>query len=142
MNDASKSAERIGSAFRWNFGGWFGSAAGSMAWMFGPLWDYWKADEAAGMAIMLLVIIAFASGAIGAWLIRDRLSPYIAIQGMALSLAAAGLAAMGLSQVKPMAMELARWLPLIPLMAAGLFVRFWLMERSASKASRGASYDL
>ena len=142
MNDASKSAERSVSAFRWSFGGWFGSAAGSMAWMFGPLWDYWKAENVAGMAVMLLVIVAFASGAIGAWLIRDRLCPYVAVQGMVLGLAVTGLVAMGLSQAQPMAVEIARWLPVIPLMAAGLFFRFWLMERSASKTSRGASCDL
>ena len=73
---------------------------------------------------------------------RDTLSAYVAVQGMVLGLGAAGLVAMGLSQARPMAVELARWLPIIPLMAAGLFVRFWLMERSAAKASRDASYDL
>jgi hypothetical protein len=54
----------------------------------------------------------------------------------------AGPVAMGLSQARPMAMEPARWLPVIPLMAAGLFVRFWLMERAAPEASRSAIYDL
>jgi hypothetical protein len=44
---------------------------------------------------------------------------------------------MELAQARPMPVGLARWLPVIPLMAAGLFVRFWLMVRSASKASQG-----
>jgi hypothetical protein len=49
---------------------------------------------------------------------------------------------MELTQVRPVPVELARWLPLIPLVAAGLFVRFWLMERCASKVSRRVSYEL
>jgi hypothetical protein len=43
---------------------------------------------------------------------------------------------MALALARPMPVEPARWLPIVRLMAAGLSVRFWLMERSAPKVSR------
>ena len=80
--------------------------------------------------------------AVMSWMRRDTLTAYVALQSTVVGLGLAGLVALELAQVRPVPVEVARWLPLIPLMAAGLFVRFWLMERSASKASRPASYEL
>jgi hypothetical protein len=134
--------ERHLAAFRWNFGGWFGSNAGSMAWMVWPFWSYCEADDLAGAGAMLALIVAFGLAAVWAWTRRDTLSAYLALQSMVVGIGLAGLVAMALAQVRPMPVEVARWLPLIPLMAAGLFVRFWLMERSASKASHEPSCDL
>jgi hypothetical protein len=141
MIDASEGGNRSDSAFRWNFGGWFGSNAGSMAWMVWPLWSYCEAGDVVGAGAMLTLIVAFAFAAVLSWMRRDRLSAYVALQSTVVGLGLAGLVAMELAQVRPMPVELSRWLPIIPLMAAGLFVRFWLMERSAAKASGAASYD-
>jgi hypothetical protein len=134
--------ERTASAFRWNFGGWFGSNAGGMAWMVWPLWSYYEAGDLVGTGAMLTLIVAFALAAVVSWMRRGTLSAYVGLQSTVVGIGLAGLVAMGLARVRPMPVEIARWLPVIPLMAAGLFVRFWLMERAASKASRGASSDL
>ncbi len=141
MNDASKTAEERNSAFRWNFGGWFGSNAGGMAWMIWPLWSYCEARDLVGARAMVALIVAFGFAAVWSWMRRDTVSAYVALQSTLVGLGMAGLVAMELAQVRPMPVELTRWLPTIPLIAAGLFVRFWLMERSASKASQGASCD-
>ena len=142
MNDAFQTVERNSSAFRWNFGGWFGSNAGGMAWMVWPLWSYCEAGDLVGAGAMLSMIVAFGFAAVWSWMRRDTLSAYVALQSTVVGLGMAGLVAMALAQVRPMPVEITRWLPIIPLMTAGLFVRFWLMERSASKVSRGASYDV
>ena len=70
------------------------------------------------------------------------MSRHVALQSTVVGIDLAGLVAMELTQVRPVPVEVARWLPLIPLVAAGLFVRFWLMERCASKASRRVGYEL
>ena len=91
---------------------------------------------------MLTLIVAFAFAAVITWMRRDTLSAYVALQSTVVGIGLAALVVMELAQVRPMPVEIARWVPVIPLMAAGLFVRFWLMERSASKASREASCDV
>ena len=63
-------------------------------------------------------------------------------QSSVVGLGLAGLVAMEMALSRPMPVEPARWLPVVRLMAAGLSVRFWLMERSAPKASRNPSYEL
>ena len=138
----SNAAELNGTAFRWNFGGWFGSAVGGMACMAGLFWSYYQAGDRVGAGAMLTLMVAFAFAAVITWMRRDTISAYVALQSTVVGTGLAGLVAMGLAQVRPMPVEMARWLPVIPLMAAGLFIRFWLMERSASKASREASCDL
>jgi hypothetical protein len=138
----SNAAELKGTAFRWNFGGWFGANGGSMAWMVWPLWSYCEAGDFVGAGAMLALIVVFGLGAVWSWKRRDTLSAYIALQSTVVGIGLAALVVMELAQVRPMPVEMARWLPVIPLMAAGLFIRFWLMERSASKASREASCDL
>jgi len=75
------------------------------------------------------------------WAVR-RTSRHVALQSTVVGLGLDGLVAMELAQMRPVPVEVARWLPLIPLVAAGLFVRFWLMERSASNASCRARYEL
>lgn len=110
--------------------------------MIWPFWSYCEAGDVVGAEAMLTMIVAFGFAAVRSWMRRDTLPAYVALQSTVVGLGLTGLVAMALAQVRPMPVEITRWLPLIPLMTAGLFVRFWLMEQSASKASRHASYDV
>ena len=121
------------SAFRWNLGGWFGSCAGGLAWMLPLLWTYLASRDFVAAGVIFLVFLGVATAVVLAWRHRDKIAPYVAIQSAILCLGLAGLAAFVLAQWRPLPVGNHRTLLVIPLVAAGLSVRFWFLERFGVK---------
>ncbi len=67
-------------AFRWNAGGWFGSCAGSTAWMLplSAIAFWYKSYSLAVITSLIFLITVFL--ALLAWQFRERLDAYNAIQ--------------------------------------------------------------
>jgi hypothetical protein len=81
-----------GGRFHWNAGGWFGGLVGCTAWL---LAEAYRIASRAPRVAAFWAAMAAVVAAVGLvlWSCRDRVRPYLAVQGLLLVSGACGLAA-------------------------------------------------